>query len=129
MRPVLRARGAARGDVPLARQSNASFAVLETAPFTAKLLTSDAEQSSATNGEDSRRDRTDCGPGRAAHGGSILQDKDVLLITVDALRADMLSAYGGHGLTPVLDQMSRESVVFRAPTRLHRTRPTHSRAC
>ena len=28
----------------------------------------------------------------------------MLLITVDALRADLLRAYGGHGLTPELDR-------------------------
>ena len=42
-----------------------------------------------------------------------LVDQSVLLVTVDALRADRLEAYGGHGLTPALDALARESVVFR----------------
>jgi arylsulfatase A-like enzyme len=42
-----------------------------------------------------------------------LTDQSVLVVTVDALRADRLEAYGGHGLTPSLDALARESVVFR----------------
>ncbi|MDJ0850138.1 MAG: sulfatase [Myxococcota bacterium] len=39
----------------------------------------------------------------------------LLLITVDTLRADELGAYGSpHGLTPHLDRLATESVVFRA---------------
>ena len=45
--------------------------------------------------------------------GINLQDRDVLLITVDALRADMLSAYGGHGRHASARSDGRESVVFR----------------
>lgn len=44
--------------------------------------------------------------------GIDLHDRDVLLITVDALRADRLEAYGGSGLTPNLDRIANESVVF-----------------
>jgi arylsulfatase A-like enzyme len=44
--------------------------------------------------------------------GIDLRDRDVLLITIDALRADRLRAYGGHGLTPTLDRLAQESVVF-----------------
>lgn len=44
--------------------------------------------------------------------GIDLRGKDVLLITVDALRADRLSAYGGHGLTPNIDALGRQSAVF-----------------
>lgn len=44
--------------------------------------------------------------------GIDLRNRDVLLVTVDALRADRLSAYGGGGLTPKMDALSRESVVF-----------------
>src|SRR5690606_2545964 len=41
-----------------------------------------------------------------------LRDHDVLLITVDALRADALSAYGGKGRMPELDALATDSVVF-----------------
>jgi arylsulfatase A-like enzyme/HEAT repeat protein len=44
--------------------------------------------------------------------GVDLRNRDVLLVTVDALRADRLSAYGGSGLTPNMDALSREAVVF-----------------
>jgi arylsulfatase A-like enzyme len=44
--------------------------------------------------------------------GIDLRGRDVLLITIDALRADRLRAYGGHGLTPALDALADESVVF-----------------
>jgi hypothetical protein len=41
-----------------------------------------------------------------------LRGRDVLLITVDALRADCLRAYGGTGTTPRLDALAEEGVVF-----------------
>ncbi|MCB9620879.1 MAG: sulfatase-like hydrolase/transferase [Sandaracinus sp.] len=51
---------------------------------------------------------------RPARPGIDLRGDDVLLITVDALRADRLGAYGGpEGLTPALDRLAGESVVFR----------------
>ena len=53
-------------------------------------------------------------PGDAGEARALaLADQSVLLVTVDALRADRLVAYGGHGLTPALDALARESVVFR----------------
>jgi arylsulfatase len=36
----------------------------------------------------------------------------VLLVTVDTLRADHLGAYGGPGLTPNLDRLAGQSVVY-----------------
>ncbi|MEM9071337.1 MAG: sulfatase-like hydrolase/transferase [Myxococcota bacterium] len=45
--------------------------------------------------------------------GIDLRDQDILLITIDALRADRLGAYGGSGTTPFLDEFAEESVVFR----------------
>ncbi|MBN1652745.1 MAG: sulfatase-like hydrolase/transferase [Deltaproteobacteria bacterium] len=44
--------------------------------------------------------------------GIDLRNHDVLLISVDALRADRLSAYGGSGVAPNIDGLSRESAVF-----------------
>lgn len=52
-------------------------------------------------------------PALPAHRGVDLRGRDVLLITIDALRADRLRAYGGQaGVTPVLDRLATESVVF-----------------
>lgn len=45
--------------------------------------------------------------------GIDLRDKDILLVTVDALRYDRLRAYGGHGLTPAMDALASEGAVFR----------------
>ncbi|MFM2415789.1 MAG: hypothetical protein RL385_512 [Pseudomonadota bacterium] len=42
-----------------------------------------------------------------------LRDRDVLIVTVDALRADQLRAYGGRGLTPHMDALAAEGVVFK----------------
>ncbi len=45
--------------------------------------------------------------------GIDLRDQDILLITVDALRADRLASYGGEpGLTPAMDALAAEGVVF-----------------
>ncbi|MBW2456937.1 MAG: sulfatase-like hydrolase/transferase [Deltaproteobacteria bacterium] len=41
--------------------------------------------------------------------------RDVVLITVDALRADHVGAYGyGRATTPVLDELAREGALFEA---------------
>ncbi|MFW5875361.1 MAG: sulfatase-like hydrolase/transferase [Myxococcota bacterium] len=52
-------------------------------------------------------------PGVDLSGGS------VLVITVDALRADRLRAYGGEGLTPHMDALAEDAAVF-----LHAYTPT-----
>jgi arylsulfatase A-like enzyme len=44
--------------------------------------------------------------------GINLQGKDIFLITVDALRADRVSVYGGGDLTPNLHNLASQSVVF-----------------
>lgn len=52
--------------------------------------------------------------------------KNVLLITIDTLRADRLAAYGGHGLTPALDDLAARGAVFtRAYTHAPMTLPAH----
>ena len=38
--------------------------------------------------------------------------QNVLLITIDTLRADALGAYGGPAATPALDRLAREGVRF-----------------
>jgi arylsulfatase A-like enzyme len=45
--------------------------------------------------------------------GIDLHGRDVLLITVDALRTDRLRAYGGSGLTPAIDALAAQSAVFQ----------------
>lgn len=43
----------------------------------------------------------------------VTRPKSVVLVVVDALRADQLGAYGSdRGLTPNLDELARQSVVF-----------------
>ncbi|MAT27628.1 MAG: hypothetical protein CMN29_22175, partial [Sandaracinus sp.] len=53
------------------------------------------------------------GEAPAARPGIDLRDRDVLLISVDALRADRLAAWGGEGLTPEMDALAEEGLVFR----------------
>ncbi|MFI5306814.1 MAG: sulfatase-like hydrolase/transferase, partial [Polyangiales bacterium] len=95
----------------LASAPNLRIAIARTAPLSGKLLRLARPAASQLAGE----------PGQAlakvAHTsttpGIDLRGRDVLLITIDALRADRLRAYGGHGLTPALDAFATESVVFQ----------------
>ena len=42
--------------------------------------------------------------------------KNIILITIDTLRADMLGAYGSsYGLTPFMDSLSDNMIVFSKP--------------
>jgi arylsulfatase A-like enzyme/cytochrome c-type biogenesis protein CcmH/NrfG len=41
-----------------------------------------------------------------------IPNQNVLLITIDTLRADALSAYGGPAATPALDRLARDGVRF-----------------
>ncbi len=52
---------------------------------------------------------------------------DVVLITLDTLRADHLGAYGASGvMTPVIDALAREGLLFEnAVAPLPETRPSH----
>ncbi len=92
---------------------NARFAVELAAPLTGKLLrrvsapaAAPARTALATRASPAAQ-ATATGPTVDLHG------QDILLITIDALRADRLEAYGGHGVTPELDKLARQSVVFR----------------
>jgi arylsulfatase A-like enzyme len=60
----------------------------------------------ARRARDARRSRSVNGP--------VLEDAHVLLITIDALRADHLGAYGyrARPLSPTLDELAASSVVF-----------------
>jgi arylsulfatase A-like enzyme/HEAT repeat protein len=91
--------------VRLAAHPTAGFAVREKAPWSARF---------ARLLEPGRRARqTRASVPLAARAGVDLRDRDVLLITVDALRADLLHAYGGaRGVTPTLDALANESARF-----------------
>ena len=60
--------------------------------------------------------------------GDAQQPPDVVLITVDTLRADHVSAYGAPPAnTPHIDRLAREGTVFeRAAAPMPLTRPTHA---
>lgn len=92
----------------LASHPTLSFAVREKAPWTAKLMTplAPAPRRVVASVEPAARPRP------SAQRGVDLRDRDVLLISVDALRADLLRAYGGSGRTPELDRLAAESAVF-----------------
>lgn len=61
-----------------------------------------------------------------SHEGSVdLRGRSVLLITVDALRADALRASGGSGLMPNLDELASQGVAF---TRAYTSTPHTSYA-
>src|SRR5215831_16533966 len=41
-----------------------------------------------------------------------IRNQNVLLITIDTLRADALHSYGGRAATPTLDRLAQEGVRF-----------------
>ncbi len=51
-------------------------------------------------------------PGRAQADLARITGQNVLLITIDTLRADALSVYGGPAHTPALDRLATEGVRF-----------------
>ncbi|HEX6240403.1 MAG TPA: sulfatase-like hydrolase/transferase [Polyangiales bacterium] len=93
----------------LAQRPNASYAVLESASFTAKLLRPFLPRATAT----ATPAAVAAEPETPVTRGVDLRDRDVLLITVDALRADLLRAWGGSGVTPELDKLAAVSLRFR----------------
>ena len=55
------------------------------------------------------------------------RDQSVVLVTLDTARVDLLSAYGGHGVTPRLDALAARAVRFdRAFTTAPYTGPSHA---
>lgn len=95
----------------VARKPNASYAVTQVAPWSAKLLAPALKRMARPAPGAAAVSEEFAGSGQAQ--GIDLRDRDVLLITVDALRADVLSAIGRPGIAPELDALSAESVVFR----------------
>jgi arylsulfatase A-like enzyme len=59
-------------------------------------------------------DAVDVGPARSTGKRSVdLSGRDLLLVTIDALRADHVGAWGyGRPVTPNIDRLAREAVVF-----------------
>ncbi|HEY8945159.1 MAG TPA: sulfatase-like hydrolase/transferase, partial [Polyangiaceae bacterium] len=102
----------------LARLDNFRFVLLERAPILGRVVELAARVAPPEPTEPS----TPCGPGdgcaaTAAGGepdaGLDLVGRDVLLITIDALRADHVGAYGyRRNTTPHLDRLAREGVVL-----------------
>ena len=95
----------------LASNPTAGFAVRETAPWSARLMRLVAPVRARDPQLVTRTRAADSAP-VSGQKGVELRDRDVLLITVDALRADMLRAYGGTGGTPELDRLAAQSAVF-----------------
>src|SRR5690606_26123616 len=95
----------------LADAPNARFAIRESAPPSGKTLALAAPPRAAAAATLAAAPAP--APAQSlAHAGIDLRGKDILLVTVDALRADRLRAYGGTGLTPAMDALAEESVVF-----------------
>jgi arylsulfatase A-like enzyme len=91
--------------VRLAAHPTAGFAVREKAPWTARItrLLEPVRQAKAASAKVTAQ----------AGVGVDLRDRDTLLITVDALRADVLRRYGGkREVAPTLDALAEESARF-----------------
>ena len=110
---VIFAIGAARAPAAakrLARLDNVRMIYLERAPLLSHVVTVAAELSPPAPIEDGVADEP-----RAAGHAIDLAGRDILLITVDALRADHVGAYGyARPTTPNLDRLAAEGVVFDA---------------
>jgi arylsulfatase A-like enzyme len=89
---------------------NLRFAIAQSAPLSARWLQAFRTRASPTT---STPVATSALPHASAASGIDLRGRDVLLLTIDALRADRLRAYGGHGLTPALDALAADSIVFQ----------------
>jgi arylsulfatase A-like enzyme/HEAT repeat protein len=89
---------------------NARFAIREAAPLSGKLLRLASELKASMPQPEPIAPEPP--PPAVQHVGIDLQGRDVLLITVDALRTDRLRAYGGSGLTPAIDALAAQSAVF-----------------
>ncbi|MDD9936508.1 MAG: sulfatase [Myxococcales bacterium] len=96
----------------LAGAPNVRFAIEQCAPLSGKLFALIPAATAAAPPPESEP-AVDQAAAALARGASLdLRGRDVLLISVDALRADRLRAYGGDGLTPEMDRLASESAVF-----------------
>lgn len=90
---------------------NLRYAIDQAAPLTGKLLrivrSPQRRTSTALAAASRAADK------RPAQPGISLRGQDILLITIDALRADRLRTYGSHqDLTPNLDRLAADAAVF-----------------
>jgi arylsulfatase A-like enzyme len=89
---------------------NLHYAIHEAAPLSSKLQALLRPRLAAVSG------KVDAAAVRAPVSvtpGISLRGDDILLITIDALRADRLRTYGSHrDVTPELDRLASQSVVF-----------------
>ncbi|HEY3664725.1 MAG TPA: sulfatase-like hydrolase/transferase, partial [Polyangiaceae bacterium] len=115
----------------LARFDNFRFVVSERAPLASRAValaalvapvSSDDGSDCAALSADERARHVGCaGQPEQASGRTLdLRNRDFLLISIDALRADHLGAYGyARATTPHIDALAKDSVVFEhayAPT-------------
>lgn len=105
---------------------NLRFAVAEAAPLTGKLLGLVRKRSLSTlstlstrhsRGSNKAVVSLPSAPGSQASGthpaGISLRGEDILIVTIDALRADRLRVYGAHqDITPELDHLAEGAAVF-----------------
>jgi len=98
----------------LAHASNGRVAVVQAAAITGQWIGVWAQWSAPGEANDVASKGAEPSAEDVDHDqvGLNLRGQDILLITIDALRADRLAAYGGHGLTPNMDRLAQESVVF-----------------
>jgi arylsulfatase A-like enzyme/Flp pilus assembly protein TadD len=68
------------------------------------------------------------GPGEVVPAAGVLRGANVLLVTIDTLRADRVGAYGSPlGITPTLDRFSAEGVRYEmARAHVPLTLPSHA---
>lgn len=101
----------------VARAPSLRFSIEQSAPLSGKLLSVFPHASAPESSVRPEDPLLGSAPSAVAPPGAgaqlALGSPDVLLLTVDALRADALAAYGGApGLTPAIDALAKESVVF-----------------
>jgi arylsulfatase A-like enzyme len=89
---------------------NLHYAIEQAAPLSGKLLRLLDARGAPLARSSPRAPDVQAPPARSRIA---LRGDDILLITVDALRADRLRSYGSHiDLTPALDRLADQSVVF-----------------
>ena len=66
--------------------------------------------------------------GACSEGPQTLERPNIVLITIDALRADLLGAYGGNPeISPAIDGLARDGVLFeKALAPIATTFPSHA---
>lgn len=99
----------------LARFDNLRLILLESAPMTAEVVKINALIAPPEALSDASGDaELDATGGAGAEGGLDFRGRDVLLVTIDALRADHVGAYGyERKTTPHLDALAARGTLFQ----------------